>query len=175
VQYSKTVDRFSLGDVVKFSGVKSRTLDHWAPTGFLKPSIKRAAGTGSKRVYGFSDVVAARVANDLRSAGVSLQALRKVVRQLQKMNFAYPLTETCLIISGKEVYLRSNEGLMALLQRPGQTHFLFTAMNLGQTVELLLLKTAESRLLAEASSTGNSRRLPTSARQRKLKLVGQIA
>lgn len=172
---SRTVEGFSLGDVVRYSGVKPRTLDHWAATGFLPPSVKRADGTGTKRVYAFCDVVAARVANDLRSAGVSLQGLRKVVRQLRKMDFRNPLAESCLVISGKEVLLRDHEGLMALLRKPGQTHFLFTALNLGETVELLRRKTANRKRPMGGDSMADSVSSAISKRQRKLRFVGEIA
>src|SRR5207247_325438 len=101
---SAVSDSYSFGQVVRLSGVKSRTLDHWAATSFLCPSIKKADGTGTRRVYSFSDVVAARVARDLRSAGASLQGLRKVVKELRKREFTQqPLAEARLIVSGRDV------------------------------------------------------------------------
>ena len=53
------------------------------------------------------------------------------------MDFANPLGETRLIVSGKEVYLQDNQELIALLQTPGQAHFPFTVLDLGETVRLL--------------------------------------
>lgn len=97
---SKVVQSFRFGEVEALSGVKARTLDNWAATGFLRPSVRKAAGSGTRRAYSFSDVVAARVAKDLRSAGASLQGLRKVVKELRRMDFANPLGETRLIVPG---------------------------------------------------------------------------
>ena len=135
---SGTVESFTFGQVASLSGVKPRTLDHWAATGFLVPSIKKAAGTGTRRVYSFSDVVAARVAKQLRSAGVSLQGLRNAVRELRKRDFKYhPLAENRLVVCGKDVYLQNDESLISMLRNPGQGSFPFTVMDLKMTVETL--------------------------------------
>jgi DNA-binding transcriptional MerR regulator len=133
--------------VVRLSGVKARTLDHWAATNFLAPSIKKAGGTGTRRVYSFSDVVAARAARELRSAGASLQGLRKAVKELQKREFARPLAETRLIVSGKDVHLKTNQEVISMLQYPGQALLPFTVMNLGATVEALRSKAKKVRNL----------------------------
>jgi DNA-binding transcriptional MerR regulator len=131
-------DGFSFGQVVTLSGVKSRTLDHWAATSFLTPSIKKADGTGTRRVYSFSDVVAARVARDLRSSGASLQGLRKVVRELRKLQFTQqPLAEARLIVSGRDVFLKSNQDLISTLTNPGQVHFPFVVLDLETTIKTL--------------------------------------
>jgi DNA-binding transcriptional MerR regulator len=134
---SKVLENYSFGQVVSLSGVKARTLDHWAATGFLAPSIKEAVGTGTRRVYSFSDVVAARVAVDLKFAGASLQGLRRVVKELRKMDFTEPLAEARLIVSGKDIYLRDNQYLISMLTKPGQTHFPFTVLDLEATVKTL--------------------------------------
>jgi DNA-binding transcriptional MerR regulator len=137
---STVFEGFSFGQVVRLSGVKARTLDHWAATNFLAPSIKKAAGTGTKRVYSFSDVVAARVARDLRSAGASLQGLRKAVKEIRKREFTHPLAETRLIVSGKDVQLKTNEGVISMLRYSGQALLPFTVMDLGGTVEALRIQ-----------------------------------
>jgi DNA-binding transcriptional MerR regulator len=152
MKHFKIVEHFSFGQVVKLSCVKARTLDHWAATGFLPPSIRKAKGTGTKRVYAFSDVVAARVVSDLRAAGASLQGLRKVVRELRKMDFTSPLAEARLIVSGKDVYLKDNQELISVLRNPGQAHFPFTVLDLEATVKILRSQAettaaAEKRLL----------------------------
>jgi hypothetical protein len=89
-------------------------------------------------VYSFSDVVAARIARDLRTAGVSLRGLRKAVRQLRREEFNHQsLAETRLIVSGKDVWLRDNEEFISMLRNPGQTQFPFTVLDLGNTVKAI--------------------------------------
>jgi DNA-binding transcriptional MerR regulator len=137
---SNAVEGFSFGQIARLSGIKPRTLDHWAATGFLVPSIKKAGGTGTRRVYSFSDLVAARVVKELRSAGASLQGLRKVVKALRRREFAENLGEAQLIVSGKDVYLQDHHDLISMLRRPGQIHFPFTVLDLGATIRALRSK-----------------------------------
>ena len=134
---SKAVEGFRFGQVARLSGIEPRTLDHWAATGFLVPSVKKADGTGTRRVYSFSDLVAARVVKELRSAGASLQGLRKVVKALRRREFAENLGEARLIVSGRDVYLQDHHDLISMLDSPGQAHFPFTVLDLGTTVRTL--------------------------------------
>lgn len=74
---------FRTSEVAKLAGLTQRQLDYWDRTGFLKPSLARAAGRGSARFYSFRDVVELRIAKELRDAGIPLQALRRVVEYLR--------------------------------------------------------------------------------------------
>ena len=78
----KIAESFSAGEAAKITGVPYRNLDHWARTKFIVPSISEARGTGTERKYAFDDLVALRVARELREGGISTQALRQVVRQI---------------------------------------------------------------------------------------------
>ena len=149
---SKTVDRFSLGQLAMLSGVKPRTLDHWAATGFLRPSIRKAGGTGTKRVYSFADAVAARVVSELRSAGVSLQKLRRVVIELRKLQFTdRSLAGLRLIVCGKDVCLKDNQDLISMFSHPGQAFLPFTVLtvlDLPATVTAIRLKVEQIKTKA---------------------------
>jgi len=142
---SKVVESFTFGEVVKLSGVKARTLDHWATTGFLSPSVRKADGTGTRRVYSFSDVLAARVARELRSEGASLQGLRKVVRELRKREFPESFAENRLIVAGKDVYVKEDQDFISTLRNPGQLHFPFTVLDLGAVIVTLRNETKKIR------------------------------
>src|ERR1035438_3885381 len=149
---SKTAERFSLGQLAILSGVKPRTLDHWAATGFLRPSIQKARGTGTKRVYSFSDVVAARVVSELRAAGVSLQKLGKVVTELRKLKFTDgSLAGLRLIVSGKDVCLKDNQDLISMFSHPGQAFLPFTVLtvlDLPATVKAIQIKVEQIKTKA---------------------------
>jgi hypothetical protein len=112
-------------------------MDNWAATSFLCPSIRKAAGTGTRRVYGFSDLVAARVARDLRSAGVSLHGLRKVVKEVRKLQFWSPPADARLIVSGEDVHVTSNADLISTLNKSGQLRFPLTILDLEATIATL--------------------------------------
>ena len=128
-------DSFSTGDAVRISGVSFRNIDYWARTKFIVPSIADAKGTGTERKYSFSDLLALRVARELREAGISTQSLRRVVDFLRtRKGLTNPLAECHLIVTGADVQVAtSREKIMSALLRPGQTSFAFV-FDLARTV-----------------------------------------
>jgi DNA-binding transcriptional MerR regulator len=122
---------FQVADVVRLTGVNRKSLHYWDRTGFLKPSISSPNGAGSKRVYAFQDVVAARVALQLRTAGISLQAVRRVVQFLRlRKGLQNPLAENVLLTDGSDVYLKEdNAPLKSVLRSPGQGHLFMVDLN----------------------------------------------
>ena len=133
------VDRegFSTAQVARLTGIGAKTLHFWDHSGFLSPSVVEAHGTGSRRIYSFRDLVALRVAVQLRNAGISLQSLRKVVLALRDMHdLEQPLAETYLVTNGHEVFEKHGEDVMSVLRQPGQAMFSFV-IDLTRTVEIL--------------------------------------
>lgn len=113
---------FRTSEVAKLTGLTRRQLDHWDRTGLFGPSLAPAEGRGTARFYSFQDLVQLRVAKELREAGVSLQALRKVVEYLRKAGgLDVPLAEARLVVSGSDVLLlNGREELVSVLSAPGQ-------------------------------------------------------
>lgn len=131
----KRTESFSAGEAARVTGVTYRNIDHWARTKFIVPSIADANGTGSERKYAFDDLVALRIARELREAGVSTQALRRVVSFLRtKRGLRNPLAECRLVVVGSDVQLvHGCQELESLLRRPGQAVFAFM-LDLDRTV-----------------------------------------
>jgi DNA-binding transcriptional MerR regulator len=131
-------ESFSAGEAAKITGVPYRNLDHWARTKFIVPSISDARGTGTERQYAFDDLVALRVARELREGGISTQALRRVVDKLRSMKkLQNPLAESRLVVVGSDVKLVSScEEVISLLDKPGQAAFAFM-VNLERTIEAI--------------------------------------
>ncbi|AEJ38631.1 MerR family transcriptional regulator [Sulfobacillus acidophilus TPY] len=128
---------FSAAQVERLTGINAKTLHFWDRSGFLSPSLVQAHGTGSRRVYSFRDLVALRVAAQLRDAGISLQSLRKVVAVLRDMrSLENPLAETYLITNGHDVFEKRGDEVMSVLRQPGQSVFSFV-IDLTRTVEQL--------------------------------------
>lgn len=127
---------FSTGEAVRITGVSFRNVDYWARTKFIVPSIVDAKGTGTERRYFFSDLLALRVARELREAGISTQSLRRVVDFLRaQKGLRNPLAECHLVVTGTDVQVAiGRERIMSVLLRPGQTSFRFV-FDLGRTVE----------------------------------------
>jgi DNA-binding transcriptional MerR regulator len=126
---------FSTGDAVRVTGVSFRNIDYWARTKFIVPSIAEAEGTGTERKYSFSDLLALRVARELREAGISTQSLRRVVEFLRtRKGLTNPLAECRLIVTGADVQVAtSREKTMSALLKPGRTSFAFV-FDLARTV-----------------------------------------
>lgn len=127
------------------TGIPYRTVDHWARTGLISPSVAEATGKGTERRYSFQDLVALRVARDFRKAGVSVRSLERVVKFLrEKKSLRNPLSEVRLAVAGKDVLvIDSCEQLMSALDKPGQV-FVFM-VNVTQTRAELKKKVQELR------------------------------
>jgi DNA-binding transcriptional MerR regulator len=140
------MEGFRAKQTVALTGVPYRTLDYWARSGFLVPSIMDAAGIGTKRRYAFRDLIALRVAIELRRAGISQQSLRQVVRYIRHTHgIEQPLAATRLLVAGNDVVLARSEGdLLSVLRRPGQSVLQFV-VDLGRLVQELQQEVEKSR------------------------------
>jgi DNA-binding transcriptional MerR regulator len=129
---------FSAGQAARITGVPYRTIDHWARTGFIVPSLAEAQGTGTARLYSFKDLVALRVARELRDAGVSTAALHRIVEFLREHDdFEHPLAEARLVVVGNDVAMvNSQRELVSTLRSPGQTLLAFVLDMRGAVSEL---------------------------------------
>jgi DNA-binding transcriptional MerR regulator len=105
--------------VCSIVGITYRQLDYWARTGLLHPSISEAKGSGSQRVYSYTDLVQLKVIKRLLDSGVSLQAARKAIECLRSTGD--DLATANLVIDGRRsVLAHSGEEIIDLL-RGGQT------------------------------------------------------
>ena len=157
---AKATESFSTGDAVRITGVSFRNIDYWARTRFIVPSIAEAKGTGTERRYSFSDLLALRVARELREAGVSTQSLRRVVAFLRtRKGLTHPLAECRLIVTGTDVQVtNSPKEIMSVLRTPGQTAFAFV-FDIARTVDEMKqeIGTSERKPPARASAAQPAR------------------
>ncbi|MDQ5840397.1 MAG: MerR family transcriptional regulator, partial [Chloroflexota bacterium] len=66
------------------AGITYRQLDYWARTGLVEPSVRNAAGSGSQRLYSFTDILVLKVVKRLLDTGVSLHNIRIAVSHLRE-------------------------------------------------------------------------------------------
>jgi DNA-binding transcriptional MerR regulator len=69
--------------VCRLVGITYRQLDYWARTDLLRPSAKEASGSGSQRLYSFTDLIQLKVIKRLLDAGMSLKRIRSAVEILR--------------------------------------------------------------------------------------------
>ena len=133
MKFSDVISRsFSTAQVARLTGLTPRQLDHWDRRGFVQPSVQRAAGYGSARLYSFEDVVLLRVAARLRSAGVGLAKIRRCAEAIGRIGGARGMGGVRLVVAGSQIlWARSDEELIDLL-KGGQLVLVFS---LGDTVE----------------------------------------
>ncbi len=130
---------FTPRQITRLTGVPYSTLNLWAKNGLVRPSVSPGVGSGSERVYSFSDVVALKVAFELRKSGVTTASLKKVVQFLRENEgMEKPLAEAQLVVSGRDVLVvRNEQDLVSALARPGQSCLSFV-VDLPRTIGRLI-------------------------------------
>ena len=104
------------------AGITYRQLDYWARTELVAPSVRSAAGSGSQRLYSFTDILLLKVVKRLLDTGVSLQNIRMAVATLRTRGVD-DLARLTLFSDGTTVYeCTSAEDVVDLL-RGGQGVF----------------------------------------------------
>ena len=100
-------------------GITYRQLDYWARTDLVRPSLRDAAGSGSRRMYSYRDLLELKVIKTLLDAGIRLEQVRKVFSYL-KENLGTDVTSANLVIQGGSVVLVRDDGELIDLVRKGQ-------------------------------------------------------
>src|SRR4029450_3194434 len=109
--------------VYKLGGITYRQLDYWARTGLVTPSVRAADGSGTQRLYSFTDVVELRIIKRLLDAGGSLRQIREAIGYLRKESGGKPLSDVTLMSDGNRIYAcHSGEEVVDVLSN-GQAVF----------------------------------------------------
>ncbi len=115
---------FRAPQVCHLVGITYRQLDYWARTGLLRPSLKTARGSGSQRLYGFSDVVQLKVVKRLLDAGMSLKKIRQAIEILRiQLQSDRPLADVTLLSDGQTIYAAHSSQEVVDVFRRGQGVF----------------------------------------------------
>jgi DNA-binding transcriptional MerR regulator len=104
--------------VCNIVGITYRQLDYWARTDLLRPSISDARGSGTQRVYSYTDLLQLKVIKQLLDAGVSLRSTRKAIECLRASGESLS-SASLLIADDRSVLAHSGQELFDLL-RGGQ-------------------------------------------------------
>jgi DNA-binding transcriptional MerR regulator len=108
--------------VCSIVGITYRQLDYWDRTGLSRPSLAKARGSGSQRLYSYRDLLELRVIKQLLDGGVNLRQARRAIECLRE-SVGQDLTTANLVIVGEgSVLVRTGEEIIDLL-RGGQGVF----------------------------------------------------
>jgi DNA-binding transcriptional MerR regulator len=104
--------------VCKIVGITYRQLDYWARTDLLRPSISDARGSGTQRVYSYTDLLKLKVIKQLLDSGLSLTKARIALDVLSQ--YGEDAGSANLVMAGNQpVLVRGDDELVDLL-RGGQ-------------------------------------------------------
>ncbi len=109
---------FSGTTASKLVNITYRQLDYWARTDLVRPSLASAAGSGSRRLYSYQDLLELRIVRNLLEAGIKLEHVRAAFAYL-RTNGAADISAAHLVISGSQVVLCEGDQLVDVL-RNGQ-------------------------------------------------------
>ena len=100
---------FTAGDMKRETGASCRQIDRLARTGRVVPSISRAQGKGTRRVYAARDVLAMKLGLALRERTNDNTAFDRVVRFVQGSE----VFETTEDVAGKLLVVTADEVRLA--------------------------------------------------------------
>jgi len=119
-----TAHGYRAPQVCKLVGITYRQLDYWARTDLLLPSLRAASGSGSQRLYSFTDVVQLKVIKRLLDAGMSLKKIREAVGNLRaELESDRPLMDVTLLSDGSTIYAARSATELEDVFRRGQGVF----------------------------------------------------
>ena len=100
-------------------GISYRQLDYWARTDLIRPSIADAAGSGSRRAYGYTDLLELKVIKTLLDAGIGLKLVREVFAFL-RTQLDGDIASANIVIGGKTSVLVRTDGELIDVLKKGQ-------------------------------------------------------
>ncbi len=142
--------------VCRLVGITYRQLDYWDRTGLISPSIREAHGSGTQRLYSFSDIVQLKVVKRLLDAGMSLKKIRQAMDILRaELDRENPLEDVTLLSDGTTIYAaHSPDEVVDVFQR-------------GQGVFGIAVKPVQEELVGEIHRLYPDRALPALEREAK--------
>ena len=113
---------FTSVEIAKIIGSSVRQLQYWDETGLIYPSIMRATGRGTRRLYSEIDLLLLAIVKRLLDAGMSVQCIRHSITFLQKLLDSRPqLAELVLVSDGSSVYAyHHNDTILGMLHENQQ-------------------------------------------------------
>jgi DNA-binding transcriptional MerR regulator len=127
---------FSTGEMAALLGVSSDEIDYWAQLKLLTPSIKRATGQGSRRLFNRNDLRQAFLVQKLRAAGWKPRQITKALAAVVAV-LSHPASLHTPLL------LHEGNALLIVCRDKGKALTLLDAANPGQYVMVIALETLE--------------------------------
>ena len=120
IKNERVVDQgFSGAKAAEIVGISYRQLDYWARTDPVRPTVTDAAGSGSRRRYGYTDLLELKVIKSLLDAGIRLENVREIFSYLRDI-LGQEITSANLVIQGSTSVVIQSDGELIDLIHNGQ-------------------------------------------------------
>lgn len=97
-------------------GITYRQLDYWARTDLIRPSVADAKGSGTQRLYSYSDLLELKVIKSLLDSGFDLKKVRAIIGYVRD-NLGEDVAAANLVITGSDsVLTQTGEELVDVLK-----------------------------------------------------------
>lgn len=151
---------FSGAKAAEIVGISYRQLDYWARTDLVRPTLTDAAGSGSRRRYGYTDLLELKVIKSLLDAGIRLENVREIFSYLRDI-LGQEITSANLVIQGSTSVVIQSDGELIDLIHKGQG--VLNILPLAGVRDEMDARIRELRPPAESSAeVGSERAAPTS-------------
>lgn len=127
---------FSTGEMAAMLNVSFHEVDYWVRCKLIVPSIREAAGHGTRRLYGISDLKEALLIQRLRKADWKPKQIAKALSAVASEVKNPDLLHTPLLI-------HEGSALLILCRSKGRELMLLDAASPGQYVMVIALDTLE--------------------------------
>src|ERR1700752_1960104 len=127
---------YTAKDAVRVTHISYATLNLWANSEFIVPSIAAGTGRGSKSLYSFWDLLGVKVFWDLKNQGIPKRKLQTLVKYLRtRVGLDKLLANAKLIVLNNDVISVANKNeLFSALTNDGQGCFAFLMINVATAV-----------------------------------------
>jgi DNA-binding transcriptional MerR regulator len=130
---------FGRTTVMKASGITYRQLDYWARENIVVPTVHNPSGSGSQRLWSFTDILEIKLIKKLMDTGISLQKVRKALDYVHN-ELQRPLKDVFLVSDGTTIFARTSPDQIIDILAGGQAVF---AIAVGKVYEELQGSIAE--------------------------------
>lgn len=131
------------------AGITYRQLDYWARTSLVVPTVRDATGSGTQRLYSFTDILVLKVVKRLLDTGVSLQQIRVAIQHLRDRGVE-DLAQITLMSDGATVYECTSADEVIDLVQGGQGVFGIAVGRVWREIEGTLADLPSERAEEEA-------------------------
>lgn len=110
---------FRISEVGRLVGATQAQLEYWDKTGLVSPSVRRASGRGSRRLYSVEDIFELKILMKLLASSMPLQRIRSSFRFIRGQSRA--LSSLVVFTDKKTVYVYEDYDVLVDTLGKGQT------------------------------------------------------